>query len=91
MTTAELHDVRLKRLRMRASRRGTKEMDLILMRFVDAALPSMPAEELDRFERLLDENDQDLYAWVAGQQSPAPAHADLIRRIQDVLPKVGQN
>ena len=31
----------------------------------------MPQEGLDLYDRLLEENDQDLYAWVTGQ-TPAP-------------------
>ncbi|MEM6637082.1 MAG: succinate dehydrogenase assembly factor 2 [Pseudomonadota bacterium] len=67
-------DPHLKRVNMRSWRRGTREMDLILGPYSDAFLPEMNAEELSRFEALLDENDQDLYAWVSGKSRP-PAHA----------------
>jgi antitoxin CptB len=53
-------------------RRGTKEMDLILMRFAQARLTEMSAAELSEYEQFLEENDQDLYQWVSGQM-PAPA------------------
>ncbi len=53
-------------------RRGTKEMDIILMRYADARLAHLDAVMLDDFEALLAENDQDLYQWVTGQL-PAPA------------------
>jgi antitoxin CptB len=59
-------EARLKRLRMRAWRRGTKEMDLILGPFADTHLAGMPAEALDLFEAVLSENDQNLYLWVTG-------------------------
>ena len=74
---------RLKRLRMRAWRRGTKEMDLILGPWADTHLASLAPEALDRFETLLDENDQDLYAWVTGAEgaTPPPAHAPLLAEI----------
>ena len=52
---------------MRAHRRGTREMDLILGPFAAAHLPAMARDELDLFEVLLEENDQDLYAWIAGR------------------------
>ncbi|WP_298676137.1 succinate dehydrogenase assembly factor 2 [uncultured Lentibacter sp.] len=68
---AETRELRLKRLTMRSMRRGIKEMDLILMRFARARLEQMTAAELDLYEALLDENDQDLYQWVSGQ-TPAP-------------------
>lgn len=63
---------RLKRLKMRSWRRGIKEMDLILGTFADEKLATLEAAELDLYDALLSENDQDLYAWVTGQ-IPAPA------------------
>ena len=61
---------------MRSMRRGIKEMDLILSSFADARLDGMSAEGLDLYDALLEENDHDLYAWVAGQHAaPAPYEA----------------
>ena len=75
----EKHDVRLKRLHMRSMRRGIKEMDIILSRFADARLAQMSGGDLDRYEVLLNENDQDLYQWVTGQVAPPAAYAELIK------------
>ncbi|MGY6695303.1 MAG: succinate dehydrogenase assembly factor 2 [Roseinatronobacter sp.] len=66
-------EARLKKLRMRSWRRGMKEMDLILGPFADKQLAEMHEAELDAYERLLDENDQDLYLWVTGAV-PCPEH-----------------
>ena len=63
----EDHDTRIKRLRMRSWRRGTREMDLILGPCADARLRGMDAPTLDRLEALLEENDQDLYPWVTAR------------------------
>ncbi|MEX0281585.1 MAG: succinate dehydrogenase assembly factor 2 [Arenibacterium sp.] len=68
---SELPEHRLKRLHMRSMRRGIKEMDLILSAYASAHLAAMTADELDLYEALLDEADQDLYQWVTGQ-CPAP-------------------
>ena len=65
--TSETNAVRLKRLRMRSWRRGTREMDLILGPFADANLARMTPGELDLYDQMLSENDQDLYQWVTGQ------------------------
>ncbi len=74
---------RLKRLSMRSHRRGTKEMDIILGRFADDRLDGLAAEALERYEALLEENDQDLYLWVTGQ-APAPAgFAGLVAEIAE--------
>ena len=85
MRMAEPRETRLKRLALRASRRGTKEMDLILMRFADEALRSLDGPALDAFERLLEENDQDLYAWITGQAPTPAAHGPMIGRIRDTV------
>lgn len=67
----ETHEHRLKRLRMRSMRRGIKEMDIILSRYADLRLAEFDEPSLDLYDRLLSENDQDLYQWVSGQM-PAP-------------------
>ncbi len=68
-------DDRRKKLRFRAWRRGFREIDLILGGFADQKLPDLSSVGLDEFERLLDAPDQDVYAWINGQEAP-PAHQD---------------
>lgn len=63
----ETHEHRLKRLKIRAWRRGIKEMDLLIGGYADAHLATMTAQELDDFETLMSEHDQDLLAWVTEQ------------------------
>ena len=77
----EAHDTRLKRLKMRSMRRGIKEMDIILSRFAEERLAAMTGPELDRYEALLNENDQDLYQWVSGQKPAPDALQPLIAEI----------
>ena len=77
----EPHAVRLKRLTMRSMRRGIKEMDIILSRHADRHLASMSAAQLDLYESLLSENDQDLYQWVSGQVAPPQRFAQMIAEI----------
>lgn len=79
--TAEKPEHRLKRLAMRAARRGTKEMDLILGAYAQAHLDEMDAKNLDLFESLLDESDHDLYRWVTGQDMPPSNVSVLMRQI----------
>lgn len=80
---AECADHRLRRLLMRSARRGTKEMDLILGPFAQARLAAMPPDMLDAYEDLLEENDQELYAWVTGRDAAPQRHADLIRSLRE--------
>lgn len=75
-------EARLKRIRMRSWRRGTKEMDLILGPFSDARLGELSDRELDIYEALLAENDQDLYKWLS-RKAPTPgAHAEIMGKIR---------
>ncbi len=77
----EVPEHRLKRMKIRAWRRGTKEMDLILGPYADANLAGMDNEALDLFDALLLEKDQDLYQWVSGQATPPERFAGLIRSL----------
>ncbi len=77
----ESADARVRRLKLRAMRRGIKEMDVILGPWAAANLDGADAARLDAFEALLAENDQDLYRWATGQ-APAPdAFATLLAEI----------
>ena len=75
------HESRLKRIVMRSWRRGTREMDLILGPFAEAELAAMDADSLDAYERLLEENDQDLYLWVSGALPCPEVYAELLATI----------
>lgn len=76
-------EVRLKRLKIRSWRRGTKEMDLILGPFFDSRGGELEDTVLDDYETLLAENDQDLYQWFSGQAAAPPALAPLLDVIRD--------
>ena len=62
------------KLKFRAWRRGFREADLILGPFADAHLPQFTASQLDAFEALLDQPDQDIYDWIKGAPAPALLH-----------------
>ncbi|MFY0620118.1 MAG: succinate dehydrogenase assembly factor 2 [Pelagimonas sp.] len=78
---SETRDTRLRRLNMRSMRRGTKEMDILLMRYTAARLADLSDAELDAYEALLDENDQDLYQWISGQQPAPEPHKTMVAEI----------
>lgn len=85
--TGEPRDIRIRRMRMRAMRRGIKEMDLILSAFADARLEGMDPAGLDLFDAILEENDQDLYQWVTGQVPAPEPLAELIKDISQTFQK----
>jgi len=68
----EDRNTRLKRLKMRSWRRGTKEMDMILGPFSEGPLRQLSDADIDIYEQFLDENDHLLYKWVSGQ-TPTPS------------------
>ena len=74
----ESREALLGRLWMRSRRRGTREMDLLLGTYAESRLSVMSDAELELYDSLLSENDQDLYRWVAGQDSPPERFAELI-------------
>jgi len=74
---------------MRSMRRGIKEMDLILKNFADVNLYSMSELELENFENLLLENDQDLYQWSTGQVDPKKEFIGLIQDIKNFISDTG--
>jgi len=68
-------DDRRKRLRFRAWHRGTREMDLVLGRFVDANAASLTDGEIETLEALMEVPDPELYLWIAGT-ADVPANYD---------------
>jgi antitoxin CptB len=67
--TTDDAQTRLKRARMRAWRRGMREMDLILGGFIDAHGPTLDQNRLDAFESVLARRDQDLYDWISERRT----------------------
>lgn len=70
ITTAGL-DARRRRIHFRAWHRGMREMDLILGQFSDANIATLPDDELDALEALMEEPDRDIFMWLTGE-APTP-------------------
>jgi hypothetical protein len=49
---------------------------LLLSTFADANLPKMSPEQLEEYDRFLDENDWDIYYWVT--QEPPPTSQETV-------------
>lgn len=77
----EPRDTKIRRLKMRSMRRGTKEMDLILQSFAERHLDQMDAAGLAHYDTLLEENDLDLYRWISGQDAAPDRFSALIAKI----------
>ena len=51
-------------------RRGIRELDLLLRRFLEQGYERLSHEDKWMFEYLLDQNDPDLLAWLMGNSDP---------------------
>ncbi|WP_457797794.1 FAD assembly factor SdhE [Methylocystis sp. S23] len=77
-------DIRRKRIRVRAWRRGMREMDILMGGFVDARLAGLDEPALDELETLLDLPDEELWRWLSGAEAPPPARdTALLRQIME--------
>lgn len=68
MTDTESIEIRRKRVLYRANHRGTQEMDILIGGFVADGLETFDHAMLDRIEKLMDEEETDLQAWLMGQR-----------------------
>jgi antitoxin CptB len=63
---------RRKRLLYQSNYRGNKENDIILGRFARAHLNGFNAAELDQYEKLLANGDNDIFDWLSGRAEVPP-------------------
>jgi antitoxin CptB len=73
------------RLRWRC-RRGMKELDVLLTRYMDERFCSAPQEEQAAFRRLLEAQDPLIYAYCLGHERPPQDLSALIKRITAASP-----
>ena len=65
-------------------RRGARELDILLLGFLERDYPDLGARERSLFGALLDEADPDLYAWITGQSEPSnPDYLPIIGKINN--------
>jgi antitoxin CptB len=77
-------DAELRRLRWRC-RRGMRELDQLMLRYLDGRWPSASDTERAVFLRLLDTEDDKLWRWFMGRETPQEADIDvLVRAIIDL-------
>jgi antitoxin CptB len=77
---APLGPEELGRLRWRC-RRGMKELDVLLTRYMDQRFCGASKGEQDAFRRLLESEDTALYGYCLGSEPPPPRFASLIDSI----------
>ena len=75
---SETIEQRRRRLIHRSRYTGMKETDLLLGSFAVQYVPRFGAAELDDYERLLQEQDADIFAWASGQLAPPEEHKTAV-------------
>lgn len=78
MTAADVKvdlDTRRRAIRVRAWRRGMREMDILVGGFVDAHLAGLSERDIGDLEALLDAEDQKVFSWLCGTE-PTPGEYD---------------
>ena len=75
----------IKRLRWRC-RRGMRELDQLMLRYLDARWPIADDAERKLFLQLLDCEDDKLWRWFMGLERPEEESIDAIVRLISDLP-----
>ncbi|WP_245644329.1 succinate dehydrogenase assembly factor 2 [Magnetospirillum moscoviense] len=65
----------MKRLAFRAHHMGSNENDILFGGFAERYLAGLSPEQVDRFEALLAETDNDLFNWITAKE-PVPERLD---------------
>ncbi|MEK4035522.1 succinate dehydrogenase assembly factor 2 [Methylocystis sp. IM2] len=73
-------DIRRRRIKVRAWRRGMRELDILMGGFVDARVDALAEAELDELEALLDLPDAEVLSWLAGGAAPPPERDTALLR-----------
>ena len=64
------------------SRRGMLELDLILLPFLENVYPGLPQDDKESYWKLLESEDQDMYAWFINRENPQD---QTLQRIVDIV------
>lgn len=70
-----MSDILKKEIKFRGSRRGIKELDLIMSQFIDTQIDTLSDQELTFLRDVLLETDLDLLAYFQNEK-PLPNHLD---------------
>jgi antitoxin CptB len=68
-------EVRRRRLLYRSEHRGNKENDILLGQFARANVMAFDTVQLDQYDALLNEDDNDIFDWASGK-APVPPEKD---------------
>ena len=76
---------KLGKISYRLKYRSIREMDLIFRQFWEIFKNNYTEEELEKFEKLIEEDDFDLYQWISGITSVPAEYQSLISQIKEQI------
>ncbi|MDG2355959.1 MAG: succinate dehydrogenase assembly factor 2 [Paracoccaceae bacterium] len=76
---------KLGKIGYRAKYRSIREMDLIFRQFWEIFKKNYTEEELVKFEKLIEEDDFDLYQWISGVTAVPAKYQSLISQIEEQI------
>lgn len=80
----ETRDERIRRLIYQSTYTGTRETDLLLGQFANKYLVILEDQQLDDYEALLAQGDQNILAWVRGDlKIPANLDGEVFSLVKD--------
>ena len=80
----ETRENRIRRLIYQSSYTGTRETDLLLGQFANRYLNNLEDQQLDDYEALLAQGDQNILAWVRGDlKIPANLDSTVFSLVKD--------
>ena len=80
--TADIEQIK-KKIIYRSNYRGTKEMDWLMGKYIEATIASMDESKVDYVDALLKFAEPEIEAWLMGKSTDYPDEfADLIKEIQ---------
>ena len=80
----ETRETRIRRLIYQSSYTGTRETDLLLGQFANCYLNKLEEQQLDDYEALLAQGDQNILAWVRGDlKIPANLDSTVFSLVKD--------
>ncbi|MEZ2127541.1 MULTISPECIES: succinate dehydrogenase assembly factor 2 [unclassified Sinorhizobium] len=86
LSSADL-DPRRRRILFRCWHRGIREMDLVFGQFAEAEIKTLSDAELDEFETIMAEEDNDLLKWIMGTWPlPERLRTPLFERLSSYKP-----
>lgn len=84
-------DITRKRLVFQSNHRGCKEMDMVMGQFCTRYVGAMSADDIEIYEKLLEEDDLDIWGWLTHRGEPnSEQYLPILEKMREYTPLVKQ-